>query len=119
MKRPRKNEKYKSRYKYSPRRSTMESIETFDGETIEQRVRKLLANNEPIKDGAPEIFTERKDGVQPQYNIRTDRWELATEAMDLISKQTIAKRDGVIPLNPDKKDDGGPESIDGEITKEK
>ena len=31
-------------------------------------------------------FTERKDGVLPEYNIRTDRFEVAREAQDRLNK---------------------------------
>lgn len=101
---------------------------------MEQKVRRLVENKEPIKDGAPEIFTQRSEGVISAYNIRTDRWEIATEAMDKVSKSLLAKRDekaeGVIQLNPkkesktdntgsktDNKNDGGTEPIDGKVTK--
>jgi hypothetical protein len=49
--------------------------------------------NEPISDGAPRIFTERKDGVQAQYDIRTDRWEVAVDAMDAVAGSLKAKRE--------------------------
>ena len=52
-----------------------------------------MNNKEPIKDGAPLIYTERKDGVQPSYNIRTDRWDVAVEAMDKVTKSYHAKRE--------------------------
>ena len=55
---------------------------TMEGETIELKVARLLENNEPIDDGAPVIYTDRKDGVDPAYNIRTDRFEIAAEMMD-------------------------------------
>lgn len=31
-------------------------------------------------------FTERKDGVLPEYNIRTDRFEVAREAQDRLNQ---------------------------------
>ena len=31
-------------------------------------------------------FTERKDGVLPEYNIRTDRFEIAREAQDRLNQ---------------------------------
>ena len=40
---------------------------------------------EPITDGAPIIFTDAKDGVRPEFNPRTDRWEIAIDAMDKVS----------------------------------
>lgn len=70
------------------------SVETLEGETIEQKLVRVIYNKEPIKDGAPIIYTERKDGVPAGYNIRTDRWEVAADAMDLVSKNIAANRDG-------------------------
>ncbi|AXH77975.1 MAG: hypothetical protein [Microviridae sp.] len=85
-------------YRYGKVTKTLiEPIELEEGETIEIKVMRLLENKEPIKDGAPLIFTERKEGVLSAYNIRTDRWEVATEAMDLVNKSRIAKRDNLMP----------------------
>ena len=36
--------------------SYMGSVESFEGESIEKKVSKLIENNEPITDGAPIIF---------------------------------------------------------------
>lgn len=76
--------------KYS---STFTVNEGYKGETIEQKVTRITVNKEPIKDGAPLIYTERKDGVQPGYDIRTDRWEVAAEAMDKVTGAKLAKRE--------------------------
>lgn len=64
-----------------------------EGETIEQKVERVVNNGEPITDGAPNIYTERKHGVKPEYDIRTDRWEIATDAMDAVQKSTKAQRE--------------------------
>lgn len=74
------------------KKSQLKSIEKFEGETIEMKVTRILSNKESIKDGAPEIFTERKDGVLPGYNIRTDRFEIACDAMDKVHRDALAKR---------------------------
>lgn len=66
-------------------------VETFEGEEIENKVRRIVNNKEPISDGAPIIFTMKADGVQPQYNIRTDRWDIALDAMDNVARAKIAK----------------------------
>lgn len=71
------------------------SIEPFEGESIEEKVAKLIENNEPITDGAPIIYTEKKDGVLPQYDIRTDKWDIAQSAMDLANASKIAKSKGM------------------------
>lgn len=78
---------------YKP--SFMGGIETYEGESIEIKVSKLIENNEPITDGAPIIFTEKKDGVLPQYDIRTDKWDIAQSAMDLANASKIAKSKGM------------------------
>lgn len=61
------------------------------GESIEDKVRRITENNEPITDGAPIIYTNREDGVLPAYNIRTDRWEVAQAAMDAVNQANLAK----------------------------
>lgn len=61
------------------------------GESIENKVRRITENNEPITDGAPIIYTNREDGVLPAYNIRTDRWEIAQEAMEAVNQANLAK----------------------------
>ena len=79
----------------------------YTGETIEQKVRRIVNQNEPIVDGAEIIYTERKDGVQPGYNIRTDRFEVAVEAMDKVTKTHLAKREAkakVVQMEPKKED---------------
>lgn len=63
--------------------------ELKEGETIEDKVSRITENNEPIKDGAPLVYTERGKGVLPEYNIRTDKWDLAQEKMGAV---TAAKR---------------------------
>lgn len=63
-----------------------------EGETIEMKIVRIMNNNEPITDTAPIIYTERKDGVLPEYNIRTDSRNIAMEAMDVVDKTNKAKR---------------------------
>ena len=63
------------------------------GETIEEKVERVVNNGEPIEDGAPNVYTERKHGVLAEHDIRTDRWEVATDAMDSVQKSTKAQRE--------------------------
>lgn len=87
----------------------IQSVETQEGETIENKVARIVQNKEPITDGAPIIFTEKKDGVLPAYNIRTDRFDIALEAMDKIGKSKAKKE-----IAPKPKDLGSvPDKIDG------
>lgn len=72
---------------------------TYQAEPREVKLRKIVsgeANN--MEDGVfPTIYTEKKDGVQPEYDIRTDRFEIALDAMDKINQNAasqIAKNSG-------------------------
>lgn len=69
----------------------MQPVETYEAESIETKVRRILDENEPITDGAPIIYTEKADGVKPEYNIRTDRWQIAIDAMDKVSSYEASK----------------------------
>lgn len=71
----------------------------YQAEPREVKLRKIIngeANN--MEDGVfPTIYTEKKDGVQPEFDIRTDRFEVALDAMDKINQSAasqIAKRNG-------------------------
>lgn len=71
----------------------------YQAEPREVKLRKIIsgeANN--MEDGVfPTIYTEKKDGVQPEFDIRTDRFEVAIDAMDKINQSAanqIAKSKG-------------------------
>lgn len=65
--------------------------ESIVGETIEEKVFRIVNNKDAIDDGAPLLFSERDEGVLPEYDIRTDRWEIAAEAQDKLVAAKIAK----------------------------
>jgi hypothetical protein len=110
------------------RKSNIGCVEKLEGEPIEWKIERIVSNKEPIEDGAPEIFTERSEGVISAYNIRTDRWEVAAEAMDKVQASIQAKREnkGALPKKENKeaaketkvvdinKNVGGAESIQGQ-----
>lgn len=66
---------------------------SYEGENLETKIQRIMSNKEPIKDGAPMIYTDRSEGVQPDYNIRTDRWDAAIDGTDYIAKTHRAKRE--------------------------
>lgn len=77
--------------------TTIEINESYEGETLEVKIRRMLSNKEPLNaDAAPIIYTDRKDGVQAAYDIRTDRWEIAVDAMDKVTGSKLGKRDMAI-----------------------
>lgn len=72
---------------------------TYQADPREVKLRKIIsgeANN--MEDGVfPTIYTEKKDGVQPEFDIRTDRFEVAIDAIDKINQSAanqIAKNKG-------------------------
>lgn len=77
-------------------RTSIDRNKAYVGETLEGKIRRIVNNKEPITDGAPLIYTERKDGVMPEYDIRTDRFEIAIDAMDKVTTAKIAKRQATI-----------------------
>lgn len=96
-------------------KTTLKVNEAVRGETIEAKIRRIMSNGEGIEDGAPLIFTEREEGVRPEYDIRTDRFELAVEAQDKINKERLAKREARMEAKGKEKDDKkGPKKGKGE-----
>lgn len=72
---------------------------TYQAEPREVKLRKIISGESSnMEDGVfPTIYTEKKDGVQPEFDIRTDRFEVAIDAIDKINQSTaneIAKNKG-------------------------
>lgn len=77
---------------------------SYEGETIEEKISRIINNKEPIKDAADIIYTDRAKGVEPAYDIRTDRWEVAVEATSMIDKTYKAQREKRIKARTETKD---------------
>lgn len=73
--------------------TTLKHNKAYEGETLEVKIQRLVSNKEPLTEGVDLVYTERKEGVQAAYDIRTDRWEVAVEAMDKITQQKYLKRE--------------------------
>lgn len=72
---------------------------TYEAEPREVKLRKIISGEASnMEDGVfPTIYTEKRDGVRPEYDIRTDRFEVAIDAIDKINQSTadqIAKNKG-------------------------
>ena len=61
---------------------------TYQAEPREVKLRKIISGESSnMEDGERQtIDTEKKDGVLPEYDIRTDRFEVAIDAIDKINK---------------------------------
>lgn len=69
----------------------MFTVEEYEGESIEKKIQRVLDENQPITDGADFVYTEKAEGVRPEFDVRTDKWEIANEAMEAVNKSKIAK----------------------------
>lgn len=71
----------------------------YQAEPREVKLRKIVSGeSNSMEDGVfPTIYTEKKDGVKPEFDIRTDRFEVAIDAIDKINQSVanqIAKNKG-------------------------
>lgn len=63
----------------------------YEAEGLEEKLRRITETNEPIEDVSPIIYTDKKNGVMPEYNIKTDRFEVAMEAVGKIRTAELAE----------------------------
>lgn len=108
--------------KYS--KAQINNVDKFEGEPIEWTIDRILNNGEPVTEETPIIYTEKTEGVRAEFNIKTDRFEIAAEGMDLVEKQRTAQAEAkaqkrenekeakIVELKP-KKEDSGAESTNG------
>lgn len=69
----------------------LQNTPTEKGESIEELLRRMTANKEPIPNNVPPIYTPMQEGVIPDYDIRADRMDVAIEARDKFAKSNLAK----------------------------
>lgn len=72
-------------------RSTIVIRTQYEAEPLEVKLRRKMKGgkvDEEEGDGKTWAiaYTEKKDGVKPEYDIRTDRFEIAREAMKTLEK---------------------------------
>lgn len=74
------NEIYK---KQIPNKGRIKQNDKFEGVSIEKEMEQAMSTGQPIsKTSISNIFyTQRKDGALPECNIRTDRFDIAQNAM--------------------------------------
>lgn len=72
-------------------RPTLTVDSTYEAEGLEVKLRRVTETNEPLAGDIPIIYTRKTDGVLPAYDIRTDRFEIAREAMSKVRESEVAK----------------------------
>lgn len=85
--------------KTKPSSTSINVNKSSEGESMEAKVRRILKNKEPIKDASPLVFTERKEGVKPEHDIRADKFDAAVELGQQISNRHTNRREERIAEN--------------------
>ena len=62
-----------------------------DWETLIKKIQRIMDENEPLKDGAPLIYTPKQAGVRADCDIRTDKWDIAMKAMNRINEYKLSE----------------------------
>lgn len=68
----------KSAYKYKSQGQISRFCDTV-GKSLEEELNEATTSKKPIEMTTELIFTNEKDGVLPQYNVRTDKQEIAID----------------------------------------
>lgn len=71
--------------------------EIREGESIEKKIDRMTQTQEPIGETAPIVYTNKIEGIIPAYDIRTDKWEIAQDAMSKVNnkRSEISKLGGM------------------------
>lgn len=76
--------------KYPVSRITVKA--TAEGKSLEETIRKMIQNKEPIQATAKINYTDRKEGVLPQYDIRADKFEISQNATHKVYADAFTAR---------------------------
>ena len=71
---------------------TQFGVESYEGQSIEDRCKKLVETGEPIKDTSPLIYTPKEKGVMPQYDVSYRDWETDRKSTRLNSSHSGESR---------------------------
>lgn len=76
-----------------------------EGELLINKIEKIMLNQERIEETVPYIYTERNEGVKPEFNIRTDRFDIAIDAMEQVNLQrgAVFKEGKVVKMETNEK----------------
>jgi len=70
--------------------TTLKVNESFEGESIEKKMQRVMKTGEPIEDGGVEVYYPGKE-IPFETNVRTDRFDIALEMMDANDRAKIAE----------------------------
>ena len=106
--------KSKAMYKKNKMPRTNFAInKSYEGESIEQKIRTATEQGHPIDEGAPMIFPPDPERGNPSHDIRADKFEIAQESIGEVQKAKAAKGEGSLKA---KGDEPGPSTGEGADT---
>nr|WAE43728.1 MAG: hypothetical protein [Microviridae sp.] len=73
--------------------ASITGVNVYTGESIEQKIKRIMEDKEPISDGIEAVYTAKNEGILPSTNIRTDRFDAALDAMEIANKAKAAQRE--------------------------
>ena len=75
-------------YKQNMLRPTrLEINKQTEGQRLEDKIARMINNGEPLKTmGTQLIYQERKEGVNPAYDMRAEKMDLALDAMNKVQE---------------------------------
>lgn len=79
------------RKKVTKWRTSLEINQSYQAEPLCQKLKKIINEKGKIDDSAPIVYTNKKDGVLPAYDIRTDRFEVARKGVEQLGKYYATK----------------------------
>lgn len=99
--------------KKQPNRTQIRVNKAVMSESLERKIERMMSNGTPIGDAVTPVFTERKDGVLPETDIRTDKWEMSAMGGLAIANGAELARENKLKVVKDepKEDTQGGESI--------
>jgi len=74
--------------------TTLRVNNSYEGQTIEQFVRKIMKAGEPIGESTTGIYYAENDGVPFEVNVRTDRFDKALEIKEQGEREAVARVTG-------------------------
>lgn len=60
----------------------MQGVDLYEGIPLEKKIEKALNNEETLDTGDSGFYTALDEGVRPETDIRTDKWDVAVEFME-------------------------------------
>lgn len=85
-----------------PERTSIHCNDSYEGESIEQKMRRVRMQNAPIEETGQGIWPEGTE-VLPLHDVRTDRFDLALDAANNTERVNMARSESA----PEMQEGGG------------